>query len=85
MCMPLSPQVPGPKRGEIVRQIGQALRDNLDNLGRLVCLCANTPQCVKCCPGLPHTVPGCSRKAGICSYEYPGSSPYIALAQRDIT
>jgi aldehyde dehydrogenase family 7 protein A1 len=31
-------EVPGPKRGEIVRQIGQALRDNLDNLGRLVSL-----------------------------------------------
>ena len=31
-----SKKVPGPKRGEVVRQIGQALRDNLDDLGRLV-------------------------------------------------
>jgi aldehyde dehydrogenase family 7 protein A1 len=31
-------EVPGPKRGEVVRQIGQALRDNLDDLGRLVSL-----------------------------------------------
>ena len=29
-------QTPAPKRGEIVRQIGQALRDNLENLGKLV-------------------------------------------------
>ncbi|CAH3188474.1 unnamed protein product [Porites evermanni] len=29
---------PAPKRGEIVRQIGQALRDNLENLGKLVAL-----------------------------------------------
>lgn len=28
--------VPAPKRGEIVRQIGQALRDNKENLGKLV-------------------------------------------------
>jgi aldehyde dehydrogenase family 7 protein A1 len=33
-----SKKVPGPKRGEVVRQIGQALRDNLDDLGRLVSL-----------------------------------------------
>ena len=29
-------KTPAPKRGEIVRQIGQALRDNLENLGKLV-------------------------------------------------
>ncbi|XP_015769754.1 PREDICTED: alpha-aminoadipic semialdehyde dehydrogenase-like [Acropora digitifera] len=29
---------PAPKRGEIVRQIGQALRDNLENLGKLIAL-----------------------------------------------
>ncbi|XP_058963307.1 alpha-aminoadipic semialdehyde dehydrogenase-like isoform X1 [Pocillopora verrucosa] len=29
---------PAPKRGEIVRQIGQALRGNLENLGKLVAL-----------------------------------------------
>src|SRR5690606_3944441 len=28
--------VPAPKRGEIVRQIGEALRENKDSLGRLV-------------------------------------------------
>ncbi|RMX42704.1 hypothetical protein pdam_00021400 [Pocillopora damicornis] len=31
-------QTPAPKRGEIVRQIGQALRGNLENLGKLVAL-----------------------------------------------
>jgi aldehyde dehydrogenase family 7 protein A1 len=31
-------QVPAPKRGEIVRQIGDALRAKLDPLGRLVSL-----------------------------------------------
>ena len=30
------PKTPAPRRGEIVRQIGQALRDNLENLGKLV-------------------------------------------------
>ena len=30
------PQAPAPKRGEVVRQIGLALRENLDNLGKLV-------------------------------------------------
>lgn len=30
-------KTPAPRRGEIVRQIGQALRDNLENLGKLVC------------------------------------------------
>ena len=30
--------IPAPKRGEIVRQIGQALRDKLDPLGKLVSL-----------------------------------------------
>ena len=29
-------QVPGPKRGEIVRQVGQALREKLTLLGQLV-------------------------------------------------
>ncbi len=29
-------QLPAPKRGEIIRQIGQALRSNKDNLGKLV-------------------------------------------------
>ena len=29
-------KTPAPRRGEIVRQIGQALRDNLENLGKLV-------------------------------------------------
>ena len=29
-------QVPGPKRGEIVRQVGEALRQKLDLLGKLV-------------------------------------------------
>ena len=29
-------EVPGPKRGEIVRQMGQSLRDNIEDLGRLV-------------------------------------------------
>ncbi|XP_068694446.1 alpha-aminoadipic semialdehyde dehydrogenase-like isoform X2 [Montipora capricornis] len=29
---------PAPKRGEVVRQIGQALRDNLENLGKLIAL-----------------------------------------------
>ena len=33
-----SPQVPAPKRGEIVRQIGDALRAKLEFLGRLVSL-----------------------------------------------
>lgn len=28
--------VPAPKRGEIVRQIGQALRENINPLGKLV-------------------------------------------------
>jgi aldehyde dehydrogenase family 7 protein A1 len=31
-------QTPAPKRGEIVRQIGEALRSKLDLLGRLVSL-----------------------------------------------
>jgi len=31
-------QIPAPKRGEIVRQIGEALRAKLDPLGRLVSL-----------------------------------------------
>lgn len=31
-------QIPAPKRGEIVRQIGDALRANLEFLGRLVSL-----------------------------------------------
>lgn len=31
-------KVPAPKRGEIIRQIGQALRDNKDSLGSLVSL-----------------------------------------------
>lgn len=31
-------QVPAPKRGEIVRQIGDALRANLQEFGRLVSL-----------------------------------------------
>lgn len=31
-------QVPAPKRGEIVRQIGDALRGKLQQLGRLVSL-----------------------------------------------
>lgn len=31
-------RVPAPKRGEIIRQIGQALRDNKDSLGSLVSL-----------------------------------------------
>lgn len=31
-------QVPAPKRGEIVRQIGDALRAKLDDLGRIVSL-----------------------------------------------
>lgn len=31
-------QLPAPKRGEIVRQIGDALRAKLDYLGRLVSL-----------------------------------------------
>lgn len=31
-------QVPAPKRGEIVRQIGEALRAKLQQLGRLVSL-----------------------------------------------
>lgn len=31
-------QIPAPKRGEIVRQIGDALRAKLDPLGRLVAL-----------------------------------------------
>ena len=35
MC-PCYLKTPAPKRGEIVRQIGQALRDNLENLGKLV-------------------------------------------------
>lgn len=30
--------VPAPKRGEIVRQIGDALRNKLDSLGKLVSL-----------------------------------------------
>ena len=29
-------EIPAPKRGEIVRQMGDALRANKDNLGRLV-------------------------------------------------
>lgn len=29
-------EIPAPRRGEIVRQIGDALRQNLTNLGRLV-------------------------------------------------
>ena len=29
-------QVPAPQRGEIVRQIGQALRDKIDLLGKMV-------------------------------------------------
>lgn len=32
------PQVPAPKRGEIVRQIGDVLRAKLEFLGRLVSL-----------------------------------------------
>lgn len=31
-------QLPAPKRGEIVRQIGDALREKLQHLGRLVSL-----------------------------------------------
>lgn len=31
-------QIPAPKRGEIVRQIGDALREKLNELGRLVSL-----------------------------------------------
>lgn len=31
-------QIPAPKRGEIVRQIGDALRTKLHHLGRLVSL-----------------------------------------------
>lgn len=31
-------QIPAPKRGEIVRQIGDALREKLHELGRLVSL-----------------------------------------------
>lgn len=31
-------QIPAPKRGEIVRQIGEALRAKLEDLGRLVSL-----------------------------------------------
>lgn len=33
-----SSQIPAPKRGEIVRQIGEALRAKLQYLGRLVSL-----------------------------------------------
>jgi hypothetical protein len=29
-------QVPGPKRGDIIRQVGHALREKLDLLGELV-------------------------------------------------
>ena len=35
MCVILC-KVPGPKRGEIVRQVGQALREKLTLLGQLV-------------------------------------------------
>lgn len=31
-------ELPAPRRGEIVRQIGNALRDNLQPLGKLVSL-----------------------------------------------
>ena len=36
MCALFCAQVPGPKRGEIVRQVGQALREKLTLLGQLV-------------------------------------------------
>ena len=36
MCALFYVQVPGPKRGEIVRQVGQALREKLTLLGKLV-------------------------------------------------
>lgn len=35
---PLSAQMPAPKRGEIVRQIGDALRAKRDALGHLISL-----------------------------------------------
>ena len=47
-------KTPAPKRGEIVRQIGQALRDNLENLGKLVsyniiCLTYTVELCTNIC------------------------------------
>lgn len=36
VCALFYAQVPGPKRGEIVRQVGQALREKLTLLGKLV-------------------------------------------------
>lgn len=30
--------IPPPRRGEVVRQIGDALRSQISNLGKLVCL-----------------------------------------------
>ena len=36
MCALFCAQVPGPKRGEIIRQVGQALREKLTLLGQLV-------------------------------------------------
>ena len=36
LCVLFCVQVPGPKRGEIVRQVGQALREKLTLLGQLV-------------------------------------------------
>ena len=41
MCALFYVQVPGPKRGEIVRQVGQALREKLTLLGKLVSHCAS--------------------------------------------
>lgn len=38
LCMAMLLQVPAPKRGEIVRQIGEALRGKLQQLGRLLSL-----------------------------------------------
>lgn len=40
-------KTPAPKRGEIVRQIGQALRDNLENLGKLVSITHYLELCIK--------------------------------------
>lgn len=35
--------LPAPARGEIVRQIGDALRSQIQNLGKLVCVAHNQP------------------------------------------
>ncbi|WP_041277947.1 L-piperidine-6-carboxylate dehydrogenase [Desulfotalea psychrophila] len=37
-AFPLWRKIPAPERGEIVRQIGEALRKDKENLGRMICL-----------------------------------------------